>query len=265
MWKPLLAIAVTFAVSPALGAATPWQDIAPGVKARIISDDAIVGGKTRVGLELDMPPNTKTYWRIPGETGIPAQFDFAGSSGLADAAVQWPYPEIDESDGFRDYVYHGHLVLPVSFTANGSAAALNATVTLGVCSDICVPARVKFALPMAFGTPDTAQALRLDQAQSALPIAWDQSDPPFGAISIAAGGLSIAAVDPAIDPASLIADIGDPSVLFAAPQKSPDGTAWVLKLLRETGAEGLAGQNLQLTFMTQQGPYSVTRPIVATP
>lgn len=265
MWKPLLILVGTFAISPALGAATSWQDLAPGVKARMISDDAVVAGKTRVGLELDMPAGTKTYWRIPGETGIPAQFDFAGSSGLAVADVQWPYPEIDETDGYRDYVYHGHLVLPVIFAASGPTATLNASVTLGVCSDICVPAQAKFALPLALGAPDQAQSLRLDQAQSALPIGWDQPGEPFGAITITRDGLSVAAIDPAIDPASLIADVGDPAILFSAPQKSPDGPSWVLTLLGGAGVEGLAGRDLELTFMTRHGPYAVTRPIAATP
>ena len=265
MWKPLLAIAVTFAVSPALGAATPWQDIAPGVKARMISDDAIGLGKTKVGLELDMPEGTKTYWRIPGETGIPAQFDFAGSVGLADPLVEWPYPEIDETGGYRDYVFHGHLVLPMRFAASGPEATLNAAIMLGVCSDICVPAQIKFTLPITFGKQDPAQSLRLQMAETALPTAWDQPQEPFGAITAAPGGLAIGGIDMAIDPASVIADIGDPAVLFSAPQKSPDGTSWLLNLLGEAGADGLAGRTVQLTFMTRLGPYVVTRPIAASP
>ncbi len=265
MLKPLVLIALTFAATPALAAATPWQDLAPGARARLISDDAIAGGRTRLGLELDMPADTKTYWRIPGETGIPAQFDFAGSTGLSDPAIQWPYPQIDDSDGFRDYVYRGHVVLPVSFAASSDTATLNAAIMLGVCSDICVPAQVKFTLPLNLGEADSGQSIRLDQAQSALPIDWDQPQPPFGAITATPDGIDLAGLDPAIDPQSLIADVGDPAILFAAPQKSPDGASWALKLLGETGAGGLAGRSLQLTFMTPRGPYAVTRTIAASP
>ena len=42
------------------------------------------------GLQLDMPANTKTYWRVPGETGIPSEFDFSASVGLTSGTIDWP-------------------------------------------------------------------------------------------------------------------------------------------------------------------------------
>ncbi len=39
-----------------------------------------------------MPQTTNTYWRIPGETGIPTEFDFAASTGVSGPQVHWPYP-----------------------------------------------------------------------------------------------------------------------------------------------------------------------------
>ena len=261
MLKLLPFLIVTLAASPALAGATPWQDLAPGVKARIISADTIASGMTTIGLELDMPAGTKTYWRIPGETGIPPEFDFAGSAGLSEPAIAWPYPEIDESEGYRDYVYHGHLVLPIRFKAEGGTALLNVAMTLGICSDMCVPAQAKFMLPITFGKSDPEPALRLQMAGREQPAEWDQQQEPFGAITATADGLDIAGIDSTIDPASIIADIGDPSVLFAAPQKSPDGTLWQLKLLGGATGKGLEGRPVQLTFTTPLGPYAVTRTI----
>jgi len=261
MLRLLPAIALTLAATPALAGATAWQDIAPGTRARVISSDIVSGGKTLVGLELDMPADTKTYWRIPGETGIPTQFDFAGSSGVSTPVVLWPYPQLDATEGFRNYVYHGHLVLPVQLTVDG-AATLDTAVTLGVCSDICVPAQASFSLPLR-ADADPEQSLRLQQAVATTPIDWDQPAPPFGAVSAVPGGLAIADVDPAIDPASIIADVGDPQVLFGAPQKSPDGRTLILKLLEESGAQGLEGRPVSLTFTTASGPYAVSRPVAA--
>src|SRR6476660_63422 len=82
--------------SPAIAAETPWQEIAPGVKLRLISNDTLrADGTTLAGLELDMPQSMKTYWRVPGEAGIPTELDFSGSSGVAGDQMLWPYPRIE--------------------------------------------------------------------------------------------------------------------------------------------------------------------------
>jgi len=254
---------VTLAANPALAGETPWQDIAPGVKARLISADKLSDGTTLVGLQIDMPASTKTYWRIPGETGIPAEFDFSGSTGLTSPTIDWPYPQIDRSQGYLDYVYYGPVVIPVRFTSGDAGGTIAATITLGVCSDICVPAQAKFTLPVTFAKPDVGQSIRLDQAEAQTPIAWDKPTPAFGAITSTAEGIAIATPDPSIDPNSLIADVGDPAILFETPQKSPDGNLWTAKLLGGAATTGLEGRGIQLTFMTPSGPYTVDGRIAA--
>lgn len=263
MLKIAAIIAVTLFASPAFAGATPWQDIAPGARARLISADTVTDGKLLAGLELDLPANTKTYWRIPGEAGIPTEFDFAGSSGLSSGTVLWPYPQIDQTQGLTDYVYYGHTVLPVEFTATGASAQLDAAIVMGVCSDICVPAQIKFSLPIDTARPDAEQSLRLDQAVAMTPIDWDQPGPALGSITATADGIAIASIDPAIDPQTIIADVGDPAILFAAPQKSPDSDAWTLKFLGGSAVPGLEGRTVQLTFRTAMGPYALSQKIAA--
>ena len=137
--------------------------------------------------------------------------------------------------------------------------------TLGICSDVCVPAQAQFVLPISYGKFDPVQTTRLQIADSQVPIAWDGSAEPFGQITANGDGLAIAGIDMAIDPASIIADVDDPTILFGTPQKSPDGTLWTLKRLGEAGAKGLVGGPVQLTFMTSRGPYVVAREIVGAP
>ncbi len=264
MLRLFAALLVTLAASPALAGASAWQDIAPGVTARLISSDVLVDGHARGGLEVVMPAGTKTYWRIPGETGIPTEIDFAASTGIDSPQVHWPFPVIDTSQGFLDYVYHGTLVLPFEFETSGEGAILEAAVTLGVCSDICVPVSATFSLPLSFAATDTAQSIRLDQAMAATPILWDQPEPPLSAVTVGpAGTLFIESPSPLIDPANFIADVGDPSVLFETPQKSPDGKLWTLKPLGGAATKGLEGGSVQLTFQTPMGPYAVTRTILS--
>jgi len=260
----LLPLLLILLAAPATAGETPWQELAPGVRARLISSDVLKpDGTTLVGIELDMPLDTKTYWRIPGETGIATELDFAGSTGVTAHAVFWPYPTVDHTQGYLDYVYYGPTVLPVVLTIEKGATAVELATTLGVCSDICVPAMASFTLPLSFARADTGQGVRLDQALALSPIPWDGPDGVIGdvALDTAAGGLTIPLAHRAIDPGSLIADTGDPLVLFGTPQKSPDGHSVFLPLLGNVGDADLRGQTIRITFMTDMGPYEISRQI----
>src|SRR3569623_814122 len=254
---------VTLATSPALAGATAWQDIAPGVRARLISADVVTAGKAVAGLELDLPRGTNIYWRIPGETGIPTEIDFAGSSAVGTPGIAWPYPEIYRVGEKLDYIYRGPLVLPIVLTPSAGSATLAVKATMGDCSDICVPAAVSLSLPMTFGKADPGQSIRLDQAQADVPIAWDKPDPPVRSVTATAQGVAVAGLDHSIAPSSVIADVGDPAILFETPQKSPDSDVWSLKLLGGVAATGLEGRGIQLTFKTPSGPYVFSAKIAA--
>ncbi|MEO7221334.1 MAG: protein-disulfide reductase DsbD domain-containing protein, partial [Devosia sp.] len=164
--------------------------------------------------------------------------------------------------GYMDYAYYGPVVLPFEFEAEEGGAILDVAVTLGVCSDICVPAAAKLTLPLTFAALDTAQSIRLDQAMAETPILWDQPGQPFGSVEAGLdGSLHLLSPDPSIDPGSIIADVGDPAILFETPQKSPDGALWTLKPLGGGARKGLEGSSVQLTFETPTGPYAVTHTI----
>lgn len=262
MIRAALFALLTLAAAPAFGGATPWQEIAPGVKMRLISSDILVDGMTIAGLELDMPPGTNTYWQIPGETGIPTEFDFSASTGIDEPLVHWPYPEIDRSRGFLDYAYYGQVVLPFEFEADEAGAVLDVSVVLGVCSEICIPVTTEASLPLNFASEDAAQALRLDQAMAATPAMWDQPGQPFATVEEGLdGSLHLHNPDPSIDPGSVIADIGDPALLFETPQKSPVADLWTLKPLGGAERKGLEGSSVHLTFLTPRGAYWVTRTV----
>lgn len=262
MFRLSAILVVTLMAAPAFAGASPWQEIAPGVKVRLISSDAAVDGVSLAGIELDMPPDTNTYWRIPGETGIPTELDFTASSGLANPTVHWPFPEIDRSRGYLDYAYFGPVVLPIEFEAGTGGATLDVALTMGICSDICVPASARLSLPLRLGAPDPAQSIRLDQAMAQVPILWDQPGRPFGSVEAGLdGSLHLLSPDPSIDPASVIADVGDPAILFETPQKSRDGTLMTLRPLGGGARKGLEGSSVQLTFVTPRGPYAITQVI----
>ncbi|WDR02515.1 protein-disulfide reductase DsbD family protein [Devosia algicola] len=249
-----------FALLPAtttIAAETAWQEVAPDVKLRLVSSGQIKSdGQTMVGLEITMPPNTRTYWRIPGQSGIPAQLDATGSVGVNAENFIWPHPSIQVADGYTDFVYWGDTLLPIAIATSGAAPELDLTVTLGICSDICVPAQASFALPLQSDRPDSANGLRIRQAVAEAPIDWPNDHPP--AIANVAyrpdlKSIAVRLADPAIDPATMIAatQTGDP--LFGAPQKSPEPNVVLLPILGKFDEKALKSLPVQALIHDRYG------------
>ena len=256
---------ITFATG-AFAGETGWQEIAPDTRLRLIASDARTpDGKTYVALELEMPHSTKTYWRVPGETGIVTEVDFGGSDGIAGHRMVWPYPIIEHKDGYTDFVYRGPTVIPIELDAGSGSAVVQASVLMGVCSDICVPAMADFTLPLDFSSPDAGQGLRISQALALAPIPWTGGPDPIGEVALdtAAARLELKVDLAQVDPGSVIADATASGHLVGAPQKSPEPGLVSLPLIGGDDGAGLRGQPVRLIFMTPDGPYEVTRRVEA--
>lgn len=102
------------------------------------------GGRV-AGLRIELEPGWKTYWRVPGEAGIPPSFDWSGSRNLADLRVRWPSPHAFESYGMTTLGYGGEVILPLEITPQDPdrPVTLRLSLAFGVCSDICVPAHAE--------------------------------------------------------------------------------------------------------------------------
>lgn len=101
----------------------------------------------------------KTYWRSPGDAGIPPQFDFSGSDNVAGVTVHWPAPEVFDQNGMRSVGYHDVVVLPLEIrpTDPSRPVRLNTEMDIGICHDICVPVSVGLSADLAGpGAPDPA-------------------------------------------------------------------------------------------------------------
>lgn len=110
------------------------------VEAQLVAGSGHGGVERTAALVMKVKPGWKTYWRQPGEAGVPPQFDWSGSENLASLEVGWPAPEVFDSFGYQTLGYGGRVVLPITLKAERADApislALNAR--LGVCKDICV-------------------------------------------------------------------------------------------------------------------------------
>lgn len=116
------------------------MDLDNVVSATLLSGWRMENGRHMAALEVQLAPGWKTYWRTPGDAGIPPQFDWSGSENVASVAVHWPAPEMFDQNGFTSVGYDVELVMPLEITPSGPGEIrLGGGVQIGVCQDICIP------------------------------------------------------------------------------------------------------------------------------
>jgi len=153
-----------FAVALALclSAAAPARaDAVPDdlVRAGFLGGWRTESGTQMAALRLDLADGWKTYWRAPGDAGIPPQFDWSGSENVASVRFHWPTPTVFDLNGMRTIGYKHQLLLPLEITPRDPTLPirLNASIDMGVCHDICVPVSLRLGADLPRdGAPDAA-------------------------------------------------------------------------------------------------------------
>ncbi len=180
----ILAVAGTLAaVAPGPARAQALEEV---VQVSVREGWRTSAGTHMAGIEIVLAPGWKTYWRAPGDAGIPPQLDLSGSSNVAGMAMHWPVPEVFWENGLRSIGYGGAVVLPLELTPAlaGQEIGLVGQLSIGVCEKICVPVTLDIAarLPVAGGRDGTlagALAQRpLTGAEAGVASARCRVDPP---------------------------------------------------------------------------------------
>lgn len=154
---PLLALCAALSL-PGLAAAESAAALPPGMeRAELLGGWQTDSGNRMAALRIALDDGWKTYWRTPGDAGIPPQFDFAGSQNVADVIFHWPTPQVFDLNGTRSVGYDDELILPLEVVPADPTqpVTLSAGVDLGICNDICVPVSVALAADLVGpGAPD---------------------------------------------------------------------------------------------------------------
>ena len=128
--------------------ASPWvEDNYSGI--RLIAGANKGGAESlRAGIEIKMLPGWHTYWRYPGDSGVPPRFSFAGSDNLASAKVLYPAPHAYTDETGTTIGYKGDVILPLDVFPRqpGKPVTLRAKVDYAVCEKLCVPVEAKIEL-----------------------------------------------------------------------------------------------------------------------
>ncbi len=106
------------------------------------------GGVWQAGVLIELEPNWKTYWRVPGDTGIPPQFDWTGSKNSGAIEVGYPVPSRFQDAGGDSIGYHDQVLFPLSVKPEkpGEMVHLQLNMFFAVCNEICIPAKAKAEL-----------------------------------------------------------------------------------------------------------------------
>ncbi|MGB1234755.1 MAG: protein-disulfide reductase DsbD domain-containing protein [Planktomarina sp.] len=117
------------------------------------------------GLDVRLAPGWKTYWRQPGDAGIPPVFDWSASANLSDVQVLYPEPKVTWADGFRSIGYADRVIFPLQITSDDAGPImLGGVVQLGICEEICIPVQVRVMAELpATGGNDLSLKQAMDQ------------------------------------------------------------------------------------------------------
>lgn len=131
------------------GQATLAGGLSDGALVRI---DVLDGGPSGQGghqaaLHLKLADGWKTYWRAPGDAGIPPIFAWHGSRNIEEIEILWPTPVVFDQNGMRSIGYKDELVLPLKIKTKRAQTPvrISGTIEFGICKDVCIPAELSFA------------------------------------------------------------------------------------------------------------------------
>src|SRR5713226_9169795 len=134
--------------------ASPWETVPHGA-ARLIAGAMHKSAEDmwlRAGIEVRLDPGWHTYWRYPGDSGVPPTFDFAGSENVKSVTVLWPAPKrfVDAAGG-HSIGYFADVVFPLRITAFDDAkpSFLHVKVGYAVCGKFCLPAEANLELTLS--------------------------------------------------------------------------------------------------------------------
>jgi len=260
------ALAPAAAAGPS-AAVTPWVE-AQAARVRLLAGaDATQPGKALLaGVEITMAEGWKTYWRNPGEAGVPPSFDWSGSSNTASIKVAYPAPMRLVDPAAEMIGYKTSVLFPVEVTPKvpGEAVELRLALEFAVCREICIPAQASLALtvpaaPMA-GAPAPALAAALERVPRVQAERRDGDPKLLGVTPRLAGPAPSLEIEAkfAGDGAGADVFIEAPDGIFVPMAKKladdrKGRIRFVVDLARGGNAEELKGKELIVTLVSDSG------------
>ena len=171
------ALLLAMLASPAQSASSQWLET-QGARVRLVTTGMPDRDGSLTGvIEIALAPGWKTYWRDPGEVGVPPNLDLDASTNIAGARLSFPAPQ-RITDSYATWAgYEKSVALPVQLTLKKPTDPISANVFLGVCEAICIPVQGVLEVDPAHDPENSEHASIVDTALADLP---EAEGPDFG-------------------------------------------------------------------------------------
>ena len=131
---------------------SPWAQ-GDKSRARLLAAGGLGEGRYLAGVEIRLAPHNLTYWKLPGDAGVPPVFSFEGSKNLKSAQPLYPAPRRFPEAGGEAFGYMDEVLFPLWITPTDPTKPVNVRLKLdyATCDKICIPARAELSLDLAPG------------------------------------------------------------------------------------------------------------------
>jgi len=121
--------------------ASPW-DGDTHVGLRLLAGSQASGTGVRAGIEIKLAPGWKTYWRYPGDSGVPPRFDLAASQNVKSVTIDWPAPHRFSDDSGVTIGYKNDVIFPLRIVPQDTSkpVRLRLKADYAICEKVCIPA-----------------------------------------------------------------------------------------------------------------------------
>jgi len=161
------------ALPDARAAAGSWLEHGEARLRLIAAQDSVgASGTLDLGLQFELRPGWKIYWRSPGDAGFPPVLDWSGSRNLDSSEMAWPVPHRFSLFGLETFGYEDEVVFPIAVRAAeaGAPVALEAEIHYLVCEEICIPYSGTLGLDLPAGSGARGRdGLLIDQYRLRVP------------------------------------------------------------------------------------------------
>lgn len=177
----------------------------PGGSVRLVIDNPLPQAKEVRGVvQINLDPGWKTYWREPGDAGVPPELSTSGSTNIQNATLAFPAPHRFDDSGTHWAGYKKPVSLPITLTLaeSNQPARLKGHAFLGICETICIPVTAEFDIPIDHTQSDNLSKTLISTAFEQLP---SNATAEFGAASAVKTGddidliVNLPSDDPDID------------------------------------------------------------------
>lgn len=137
---------------PAIDTGNQSGMFAKAVEVDLLDEMMARDGRYFVGIRMRLEDGWRTYWRVPGPSGVPTKMYITRSANVASSRMLWPAPSLIEQFGYTSIGYAGEIIFPIEIrtgTESIDHVLIDGYLSFGICKDVCIPVRTRIRIDLA--------------------------------------------------------------------------------------------------------------------